>query len=111
MILVVIAFPGLVMNYKSSHTSVDPSTIKIEIPGGPGSGGFSLPPLGGGASPQQPSIGLPPLNLGGPSPTTSGQESQPPAPQPALGLPPLNLGGPQPQNTQPDLGQPPKIGP
>jgi tripartite ATP-independent transporter DctM subunit len=106
MILIVIAFPGLVMTYKSGHSTVDPNTIKIEIPGGPGSGGLSLPPLGGGTSPQQPSMGLPPLNLGGPAPA---------APQaPALGLPPLNLGGPQngqQQPAQPDLGQPPKIGP
>ncbi|MGV2064875.1 MULTISPECIES: TRAP transporter large permease [Agrobacterium] len=113
MILVVIAFPGLVMTYKSGHTSVDPNSVKIEIPGGPGGSGLSLPPLGG--SPQQPSMGLPPLNLGGPATAPSGQESGAPASPSSLGLPPLNLGGPQPQqpaqNTQPDLSQPPKIGP
>ncbi|WCJ65593.1 MULTISPECIES: TRAP transporter large permease [Agrobacterium] len=107
MILIVIAFPGLVMTYKSSHTTVDPNSINIEIPGGPGGTGLSLPPLGGGSG-QQPSMGLPPLNLGGPAQGSVGQQQ----PAPALGLPPLNLGGPQPsRNTQPDLGQPPKIGP
>ncbi|MCZ7885736.1 MULTISPECIES: TRAP transporter large permease [Agrobacterium] len=116
MILVVIAFPGLVLTYKSGHTSVDPNSVKIEIPGGPGGSGLSLPPLGGGgASPQQPSMGLPPLNLGGPAAAPSGQESGAPTSPPSLGLPPLNLGGPQPQqpaqNSQPDLSQPPKIGP
>jgi len=107
MILIVIAFPGLVMTYKSSHTTVDPNSINIEIPGGPGGTGLSLPPLGGGSG-QQPSMGLPPLNLGGPAQGSVEQQQ----PAPALGLPPLNLGGPQPsQNTQPDLRQPPKIGP
>ncbi|MCR6725720.1 TRAP transporter large permease subunit [Agrobacterium fabrum] len=107
MILIVIAFPGLVMTYKSSHTTVDPNSINIEIPGGRGGTGLSLPPLGGGSG-QQPSMGLPPLNLGGPAQGSVEQQQ----PAPALGLPPLNLGGPQPsQNTQPDLRQPPKIGP
>ncbi|WP_313612053.1 TRAP transporter large permease subunit [Agrobacterium sp.] len=118
MIIVVIAFPGLVMHYKSSHPTVDPNTIKIEIPGGPGSGApgdLSLPPLGVGQSgTQAPSMGLPPLNLGGPAPADA--PATPAAPQ--LGLPPLNLGGPteQPAQQPPpspatDLSQPPKITP
>lgn len=118
MIMVVIAFPGLVMHYKTSHPTVDPNTIKIEIPGGPGSGGLSLPPLGlGQPGTQAPSMGLPPLNLGGPAPADSPAAPGTPA-APQLGLPPLNLGGPgeqpaqQPPSTPaPDLSQPPKITP
>lgn len=116
-IFAVIFFPGLVMHYKDSAPDVDPSTIQIEIPGGPGTGSMGLPPLGGVGAPSgtssQPNFGLPPLNLGGPEGTAA------PAPaQPSFGLPPLNLGGDAPAQTapaapapsaQPDLSQPPKF--
>ena len=120
MILIVIAFPGLVMTYKSGHPTVDPDSIKIEVPGGPSGsgGGMTLPPLGGDGSLGG---GLPPLNFGGPQGTPSGAQPAPaPAPAPALGLPPLELGGPQgaapqaekpAQPAQPDLSQPPRITP
>ena len=78
-ILLVIAFPGLVTHYKSAST-VDPATIDIEIPGFGGQG------LGG-----PPSMGLPPLG----SPPPAGQ---PPAEQPAPAAP-----------AAPDLSQPPKF--
>jgi TRAP-type mannitol/chloroaromatic compound transport system permease large subunit len=105
-IFAVIFFPGLVMHYKSDQPVVDTSTIQIEIPGGPGTGGMGLPPLGGSGG--SPNLGLPPLNLGGPG------GSNAPA-QPSFGLPPLNLGGEAPAQPaapaapagQPDLSQPP----
>ncbi|CAN7457477.1 TRAP transporter large permease subunit [Neorhizobium sp. LjRoot104] len=128
MILIVIAFPGLVMVYKSDHPTVNPNDVKIEIPGF-GQGGsqqLTLPPLGGtgGAGSSAPSLGLPPLDFGG-GPKPSGTGNAPQAP--AFGLPPLNLGGPAPAapqggaqpgpansppaNAAPDLSQPPKINP
>jgi TRAP-type mannitol/chloroaromatic compound transport system permease large subunit len=105
-IFAVIFFPGLVMHYKSDQPLVDTSTIQIEIPGGPGTGGMGLPPLGGSGG--APNLGLPPLNLGGPGGSST------PA-QPSFGLPPLNLGGEAPAQPaapaapagQPDLSQPP----
>ncbi|MEQ1404517.1 TRAP transporter large permease subunit [Neorhizobium sp. Rsf11] len=135
MILVVIAFPGLVMHYKSDQQAVNPDDVKIEIPGfgnqnGSAPAPFGLPPLGnqpGGTGGQAPSMGLPPLDLGGPSPQAPAGGA--PA-QPQLGLPPLDLGGPAPQapaggqgqqpappasgtapSGNPDLSQPPKINP
>ncbi len=38
MVAIVMAFPGLVMHYKGDQPDVDPSTIKIEIKGGDGTG-------------------------------------------------------------------------
>jgi tripartite ATP-independent transporter DctM subunit len=38
MVAIVMAFPGLVMHYKGDQPVVDPSTIKIEIKGGDGTG-------------------------------------------------------------------------
>ncbi len=46
MVVIVMAFPGLVMHYKGDRQAVDPSTVKIEVQGG-GSSGFN--PYGGGA--------------------------------------------------------------
>jgi TRAP-type mannitol/chloroaromatic compound transport system permease large subunit len=76
MILTVIAFPGLVMHYKS--TPVDVEDIEIIVPpfGGSGDqpglpGGLGLPPLGG------------PPDLGG-----GGQQQPAPAPAPDLSQPP-----------------------
>jgi TRAP-type mannitol/chloroaromatic compound transport system permease large subunit len=90
MILLVIAFPGLVMHYKDSHKAADP-TLQIEIPE---TGG----PLGGTIQ-----MGLPPLNSQG--------NGLPGAGTPSLnGLPP-GL-GPGPGEQAPpaiDLNAPPAI--
>gem|GEM_PF-2181655 len=128
-ILVVIAFPGLVMRYKADAPTMNPNDVQIQIPGfgqgggmslpslgsdgGNGSPNFGLPPLGAGSDngAQAPAMGLPPLNFGGEQPAAN------PAPPPAFGLPPLNLGGEQPApapaapaaNPAPDLSQPPVI--
>lgn len=90
MVLVVIAFPGLVTHYKGGHSTVDPDTIEIVVPdfgGGlvlPSDGGLpglTLPPLGLGGTPNSNggSFGLPPLILGEPSPSDSDTESEAPA--------------------------------
>lgn len=105
MILVVIAFPGLVMRYKSGHETVDPSTIQIQIPGfgdnnsnasgatPPAPGGLSLPPLGGNG--QAPSFGLPALGgNGGNGLPGQGEAPATTVPAPAPGM---------------DLSQPPKF--
>jgi TRAP-type mannitol/chloroaromatic compound transport system permease large subunit len=102
-IFAVILFPGMVMHYKGDTPVYDPDK-QIEIPGGQGTGSFGLPPLGGAGG--QLNLGLPPLNLGGP--TEGGSQ------QPNLGLPPLNFGGDAPAQpaapaAQPDLSQPPKF--
>ncbi len=63
MVGLTIAFPQMVMHYKGDAAVVDPSTIKIEVPGfGVGGGGLTLPDNGGG-------LGLPGgLQLPGGSP-------------------------------------------
>lgn len=80
MVTLVIAFPGLVMHYKGTAPTVDPSKveIRIELPGiGGGLPSFDapggLPGLGG----PPPGLGGPPPGLGGPPP---GLEP-PPAPR------------------------------
>ncbi|AUX76695.1 MULTISPECIES: TRAP transporter large permease [Sinorhizobium] len=93
MVALTILFPQMVMHYKGSGATVDPSTIKIEVPGfGTGGGGLTLPDNGGG-------LGLPGgLQLPGGSPL-----DQKPADQ---------NGGAQPQpQTAPsnDLSQPPSF--
>jgi TRAP-type mannitol/chloroaromatic compound transport system permease large subunit len=72
MVALTILFPQMVMHYKGSGTAVDPSTIKIEVPGfGAGGGGLTLPDNGGG-------LGLPGgLQLPGGSPLDGGQQQQP----------------------------------
>ncbi len=117
MILVVIAFPGLVMHYKTDQPTTNPSDVQIQLPGmgsgsTPGNDGLQLglPPLGG-QNGSAPAMGLPPLTFGNDS-LPAGQSGS----APALGLPPLNgLPGQQPTQTQPsgqpDLSQPPKINP
>ena len=109
MIMVVIAFPSLVMRYKADAPVYDVNDVKIDLPGFGSGGGLD--------SQTQPNFGLPPLGtdnggLGG----SSGGGTQP-----ALGLPPLNLGGPQPTpaapaapaapapSGAPDLSQPPSF--
>ncbi|MDI7860465.1 TRAP transporter large permease subunit [Rhizobiaceae bacterium n13] len=109
MILVVILFPGLVMHYKTDHPSVDPDSIRIEVPQGgglPGAGdtlpGLSLPPIGndnGSGGTQLPGLSLPPLE-------------GLPAEKPAGGEPPGNQSAPAapaPAAPSMDLSQPPKI--
>ena len=112
MILLVIAFPGLVTHYKSPPPSTD---IQIQLPpmGGEGGGGMSLPPFGGGGSDSGGGLGLPPLGLpqfGAPGSGSSGAGSGTPgtgsgaANDGGLGLPPLGLpplGAPQPGETAP----------
>ncbi|MCA1969742.1 MAG: TRAP transporter large permease subunit [Rhizobium sp.] len=105
-IMVVIAFPGLVMRYKGDAPTINPADVQIEVPGFGQGGGMTLPPLGSDGN-GAPNFGLPPL--GG----ANGNGTQ----APAMGLPPLNLGGPQPApapaapaaNPATDLSQPPVI--
>ncbi|MFD1329471.1 TRAP transporter large permease subunit [Mycoplana ramosa] len=90
MVALTILFPQMVMHYKGDAATVDPSTIKIEVPafGGQG-GGLGLPDNGGGLGPPSG------LQLPGGSPL-----DQPPA---------GNGGSGQPQQP-PDLSQPPSFG-
>ena len=105
-IMVVIAFPGLVMRYKGDAPTINPADVQIEVPGFGQGGGMTLPPLGSDGN-GAPNFGLPPL--GG----ANGNGTQ----APAMGMPPLNLGGPQPApapaapaaNPATDLSQPPVI--
>ncbi|NGO62173.1 TRAP transporter large permease subunit [Rhizobium daejeonense] len=85
MIIVVIAFPSLVMRYKSGHSTVDPENVKIEVPGFGAGGGMSLPPLGSDGGNGAPGgFGLPPLGSNGGLP---GQA-------PATGTPSMDLSQP-----------------
>ena len=115
MIIMVIAFPGLVMHYKSKGTGIDPATIDIQVPGfgQPGDGqqpglpglglpSFGLPQDGGG---QPPALGLPPIGA---------PEGSPPGPPAAPGTdltqPPSFAPPPAQQPAAPtDLTQPPKF--
>ncbi|MGF0539215.1 TRAP transporter large permease [Agrobacterium sp. ES01] len=134
-IMVVIAFPGLVTRYKDDLPTVDPDSINIQIPGfgQENNGGVNLPSMGTGGNDgpnfgltppgsngtsngldQPPAFGLPPLDLG----TDAAPQPSGDAPAP-LGLPPLDLGGaatPKPdepkangQTPSMDLSQPPVI--
>ncbi|WFU49361.1 TRAP transporter large permease [Sinorhizobium terangae] len=78
MVALTIMFPQMVMHYKGSGAAVDPSTIKIEVPGfGTGGGGLTLPDNGGG-------LGLPGgLQLPGGSPLDNGQQPAQPNNAPA----------------------------
>ncbi len=93
MIALTLMFPQMVLHYKGSGTGVDPSTIKIEVPGfGNGGGGLTLPDNGGG-------LGLPGgLQLPGGSPL-DGASQQPAQPNTA----------PQQNNPAPDLSAPPSF--
>src|SRR5262249_39257589 len=83
MVALVIAFPAMVMHYKSTGPVVDPSKIEIQLPpfgGGPnlptGPGGLNLgpPPFGlPGADPSSGPPGLPP------PPSIQGGDATPPA--------------------------------
>ncbi|MCZ4092615.1 TRAP transporter large permease [Sinorhizobium psoraleae] len=101
MVALTIMFPQMVMHYKGSGAGVDPSTIKIEVPGfGTGGGGLTLPDNGGG-------LGLPGgLQLPGGSPLDGGQQ-QPAQPN---GAPAQQNGAPAQQNKPaPDLSAPPSF--
>jgi TRAP-type mannitol/chloroaromatic compound transport system permease large subunit len=94
MMALVIAFPQMVTRYKTEVPTVNPDTIKIQLPGLGGE--LGLPPLGGNTGDQ----GNTPSGLGGALPTLNG--------------PPPGLGGQQPAPAPspapaPDLSQPPKI--
>lgn len=92
MVALTLMFPQMVLHYKGTGSEVDPSTIKIEVPGfGSGGGGLTLPDNGGG-------LGLPGgLQLPGGSPL---DESRQPA-QPDT--------APKQNNTAPDLSAPPSF--
>jgi len=125
MILLVIAFPGLVTHYKAPPPVVPPpSGAQIAPPAGVGGGGLGLPPLGlpGAGGQTQPQSGgglqLPPLGLpGGGTPQSQPQASQPTTIDgmqlPPLGLPdgsPFGGGAQAPAGggaAQPDLSAPP----
>jgi hypothetical protein len=85
MVVVVIAFPGLVMHYKSGHKVADPANVHINVPM-PGAGGgdpfanpfatpggdapaFGAPPAPGATpeTPAAPSFGTPAPSFGAPA--------------------------------------------
>ncbi len=82
MVGLVIAFPQMVMHYKSQAPTVDPSKIEIRIPsfGGPG----GPPPFGvpGDLKIPAPQIPAPPVNLLPPDLVAPSQPSAAPAPKP-----------------------------
>jgi TRAP-type mannitol/chloroaromatic compound transport system permease large subunit len=83
MVGLVIAFPGMVMHYKSQTPTIDPTKVEITVPGLgiPGGSPFGGAPGGLPGSP----FGAPP-SIGGPPPGLSG-------PPPGLGGPPPGLSG------------------
>ncbi|MEQ1614527.1 MAG: TRAP transporter large permease subunit, partial [Hyphomicrobiaceae bacterium] len=103
MVGLVIAFPQMVMHYKSVAPVIDPSKVEITIPGfggaGGAPGGLNMPmgsPFGGipgGAPPGlgglPPGLGGPPPSLGGPPPglTPPAAPAVAPAPAPAAPAP------------------------
>ncbi len=105
LIMVIIAFPQLVLVYKGEQKAMNPADVQINVPfGGQGANGLpslGLPPLGGsnGGS-GLPGLTLPPLgaqpSAGGNSGTNGG-----------LTLPPLNGLPGQAPTPAPDLSQPP----
>ncbi|WP_206455615.1 TRAP transporter large permease [Aurantimonas marina] len=100
MIVIVMAFPGLVTRYKGDvRPPMDPAEFRLQIPTFGGEGGMSLPPLGGtsGAGQTNDPFGLPPLGLPGTAPGTA------PAPDTTAPAPPTE--GPAPV----DLSQPPSF--
>jgi len=87
MVGLVIAFPGMVMHYKSTGPAIDPTKIEIQLPpfGGSGPGGLNLP-SGPGGLPPGPSglnLGPPPFGLPGADSSSgpAGLTTPPPLPQ------------------------------
>ncbi|MBP2238372.1 TRAP-type mannitol/chloroaromatic compound transport system permease large subunit [Sinorhizobium kostiense] len=92
MVALTLMFPQMVMHYKGAGADVDPSTIKIEVPGFGTGGGLGLPDNGGG-------LGLPGgLQLPGGSPLDGGQQPAQP-----------NVAPQQQQPPAPDLSAPPSF--
>jgi TRAP-type mannitol/chloroaromatic compound transport system permease large subunit len=83
MVGLVIAFPQMVMHYKSQGPTIDPSKVEIVLPGLGGAGG--LPGLGTSPFGVPPGLGGPPPGLGGPPPGLGGL---PPGLTPPPGLAP-----------------------
>ena len=118
MVGLVIAFPGMVMHYKSVAPNVDSTNIEIRLPplgqdGAPG--GLTLPPMGPGTLnlPPPPSgLNIPPPNFGTP-PSIPSQPAAIPAPpasaEPAPSTVPSAPAVPQPP--QVDMGKPVELGP
>jgi TRAP-type mannitol/chloroaromatic compound transport system permease large subunit len=99
MVALVIAFPGMVMHYKSAASTVDPSKIEIQLPpfgqGSPNGLNLPLPPFGGpgpglpGLPPSlsPPSVSTPPaINLA-PSPPAAAVPTPVPAEAPPAAAP------------------------
>jgi hypothetical protein len=80
MIIIVIAFPDLVLNYKSGQVAMDPSKVEINIPM-PDAGGAN--PYG---APATPSFGAPPAPSFGAPPAQNNDVGG--------GLPPPSFGAP-----------------
>jgi len=79
MVALVIAFPQLVLHYKSGQKTIDPSKIELNVPM-PGEGGanpFNAPPPPFGAESSQmepPSFGSPTPSFGSPTPSFGAPE-------------------------------------
>jgi TRAP-type mannitol/chloroaromatic compound transport system permease large subunit len=105
MIALTIAFPGMVMRYKSDVV-VNPAEINIQLPGFGDNGAFNpFAAPGGNGGQQAPDLGAPPPGLGG-------QQQQPAAPAPDLSQPPNFGAAPSTQPAAPatpDLSQPPSF--
>ena len=109
MVGLVIAFPGMVMHYKSSAPEIDPSKVKIElpapafpgIPGMPGiPGEFNLPPPSFGGPTGQAPVPVPP-------PSLPAAASTPPAASPSQDAPSSSVPSPPPV----DIGVPRELQP
>jgi TRAP-type mannitol/chloroaromatic compound transport system permease large subunit len=109
MVGLTIAFPGMVMRYKSDPPPAPTEQSAPAQPGGitlppmqapAGDNPLGLPPLGMPAPQQQDGennpLGLPPLGM--PPQQSAPAPAQPPPAQPELGLPPLQFPAPPPQN-------------
>jgi TRAP-type mannitol/chloroaromatic compound transport system permease large subunit len=99
MVGIVIAFPQLVLHYKSDKPRVDPSTVEIVVPDFGRNAGSALPdvvlPPGDDGG-----LGLPPLGLGDEPPPGLGGKAED---DPADGKPAVDQGGGV------DLSQPPSF--
>jgi hypothetical protein len=119
MVGLVIAFPSMVMHYKSSEPAIDPSKIEIQVPpfGGGGPGGLNLP-WGPGGLPSGPSglnLGPPPFGLPGDNSSSRPPSlmTPPPLPQGADTLSPAPATGSAQTPASPgiDVGKPSELQP